>query len=1502
MKRVTSIITALFVAVSCFVVPDVSLSAPQLYAAAADTSANIGVSYGTSAAENADTLEQPVSPDALIAKSTAFHLMLASTYDSSEKKAVDCNGKLSSFTGEDDQKWILDKNEKGYILSTFKTYDNDRHQVFDMAYDPFSGAFSLPMGYSGGEWQITENADGSCSFRRNVNGMFFTLSADPSAPDTGENVIAATESKPEYQSFFLVPAAPRSEIERYGPDEEYAIVPVACGGASVDVQLSSNRWIQMYKTHRGNNQIWTFSKSDKYEDHYFITSKETGKVAQLSASRTSENYYYIEAAEKDGSDKQLWSLELQDDGTYMIRSKRAPDLVWDMQGGASVSANGVWLQAYPDNNWANQRFCLVHISTTEPVSQWGASRSDCKGTDWDHWDGSSDNRWYYKDKNAGTYYISTAAELAGAAQLVRDGVTDFKSRTIVLTRDLNLGDQQWEPIGTAGRHFWGSFNGGGHAIIGLNIESKDDRIGFFGYAEGGTICNFAIKGKVTADERVGGVVGVMDHEHLSNIYSEVIMTAATDDYQGGICGKAGYTTFIEHCTQNARVTSGDKDPYRGGICGQSDGIIRYCVNRGDVDCNWNYVGGIVGAADGGKIEYCANYGTVGGGGDTECCGGIIGEGRGDTIIFGCYNEGKVYSTDDDYIGGIAGKTPDFSVYFCVNRGRVYGDDRIGGITGNGVCLAALNMGVVTGDSEVGAVSGKLHNAPACFALSWTSMHTVGNDNGLASWAEAEQILDGSICSSLNRICDADQISGSYRLKTKAVFTQCLGCDPYPTFGSSTVIKSDSTYRNDDYNVSVECDRSYGSVSGAGTYRSGTVTLRAIPAAGADFDHFEVISSTTVDQQGWDGNYRPAPGESVRIYDKGVSVLRLTDNIDRTYRVRAVFTAFDEIPPDQRITAKIELKCTDDADGWNSDIIPVELVDSAGEHHPWQLSVGDINTVGKTQTKTFYLGGASPVAVYAYPDFGGGLTFRSYGMKVKMWINDSGTPMESGEETIRSGLLISSKYGDDYLHIPFPDYGSSVIGRKDTDGTIIYDDNNSSDKFSSCKTAWSNALSRNGGTVIKLKSAWLTDNVMEIGSGKELTVDLNGYPIIRSVKKTRDNGEIFNIKAGGTLNIIDSSPQSRSTGSFTGGSIQGGRSDNTGGLIECAGTLNMNGGTLYNGGTTDKGGAIRLTGSGSAELKNMLISNCWSDKARTYDNDGGAVYMRDKARASLENVTIRSCRAYDYGGGICLEDKDNRLSCVNVSIKACKANDNEGGAVYQDDGSTNWTGGCIMNCSAPEDDCGGFYQNNGDLYLQNINFENNCSGDNGGAYYFNYSDSKTWMIGCTFLSNKADGCGGALYLISGKKNFYMEDCTVMANSAGDEGGGSYVGSGASVDINGVMIIRNNDGAGSYDNLVLEKEAYVYDNGVQAGSDIHLCSEKGGGICLSGNKTSQYKLENYYHADYGRIELSDGEKVNTQLSASVFSDGKYIIYIGSGMIVLILAATFFLRRKGKKGGAK
>lgn len=113
-----------------------------------------------------------------------------------------------------------------------------------------------------------------------------------------------------------------------------------------------------------------------------------------------------------------------------------------------------------------------------------------------------------------------------------------------------------------------------------------------------------------------------------------------------------YGRLQNSCT-TANVTT-------GGIAGRSDSVvdskiyanIEDCENYGKVYASGSYVGGVIGACNGAKIEGCINRATVYGG-IGAYVGGIAGSNYGYGSVDGCENYGTVLGAST--VGGICGQ-------------------------------------------------------------------------------------------------------------------------------------------------------------------------------------------------------------------------------------------------------------------------------------------------------------------------------------------------------------------------------------------------------------------------------------------------------------------------------------------------------------------------------------------------------------------------------------------------------------------------------------------------------------------------------------------------------------------------------------------------------------------------------------------------------------------------------------------------------------------------------
>lgn len=93
---------------------------------------------------------------------------------------------------------------------------------------------------------------------------------------------------------------------------------------------------------------------------------------------------------------------------------------------------------------------------------------------------------------ANPFKIANGEQLARLAQDVNGGTT-YKGKFFKLTANIDLGGNEWTPIGGQSYRFKGTFDGGGHTVSNFKIDLPQSKyIGLFGYNEG-TIMNLGVE-------------------------------------------------------------------------------------------------------------------------------------------------------------------------------------------------------------------------------------------------------------------------------------------------------------------------------------------------------------------------------------------------------------------------------------------------------------------------------------------------------------------------------------------------------------------------------------------------------------------------------------------------------------------------------------------------------------------------------------------------------------------------------------------------------------------------------------------------------------------------------------------------------------------------------------------------------------------------------------------------------------------------------------------------
>ena len=225
-------------------------------------------------------------------------------------------------------------------------------------------------------------------------------------------------------------------------------------------------------------------------------------------------------------------------------------------------------------------------------------------------------------------------------------------------------------------NFSGDFDGAGHRILNLTIDTADansNSFGLFGHIGGGqaqvknlglenvsitgeygwlyvgglcglnygTISDCYVTGSVTGYLYVGGLCGE-NLGTISNCYATGSVTGYWEGWEvGGLCGD-NYGT-ISNCYATSSVTrylltgiSGG-----GGLCGVNYGSISDCYATGWVDGDW---GGGLCCDNWGTISNCYATGSVTGGGGPYDVGGLCGSNS--STISNCFWDIEIGGPDN----------------------------------------------------------------------------------------------------------------------------------------------------------------------------------------------------------------------------------------------------------------------------------------------------------------------------------------------------------------------------------------------------------------------------------------------------------------------------------------------------------------------------------------------------------------------------------------------------------------------------------------------------------------------------------------------------------------------------------------------------------------------------------------------------------------------------------------------------------------------------------------
>ena len=186
------------------------------------------------------------------------------------------------------------------------------------------------------------------------------------------------------------------------------------------------------------------------------------------------------------------------------------------------------------------------------------------------------------------YIIANGDELAFFAQQVNAGVT-YEGVYFKLSYDISLGNYEFGTIGTDSSYFKGVFDGNGHTISGLTINSDQQYVGLFSQTSG-TIKNLGVYGTVTQTTETnlaaaGMLVGqLLNGGRISDCYTVGTLTSNSTYtiHCGGLVGYSKGTITNSYSSADVKATSSSLISYAGGLIGYLEGTVTNSAAYGDV--------------------------------------------------------------------------------------------------------------------------------------------------------------------------------------------------------------------------------------------------------------------------------------------------------------------------------------------------------------------------------------------------------------------------------------------------------------------------------------------------------------------------------------------------------------------------------------------------------------------------------------------------------------------------------------------------------------------------------------------------------------------------------------------------------------------------------------------------------------------------------------------------------------------------------------------------------
>ena len=341
--------------------------------------------------------------------------------------------------------------------------------------------------------------------------------------------------------------------------------------------------------------------------------------------------------------------------------------------------SGYGLDAQDKPGWLGM-FTMGKISLEKAVEYPVMSTTKLDG------EGTKENPWLIKNLDDLLFFSEMVNASSGNSNELL-----YSGKYFSMTADIDMQQYRFTPIAKDFYHvFDGTFNGNGHTIKGLTVNTTSGYGGLFGnVGPNSLITDFTIDGASISAQSISSCVAAWSRGEISKVN---VLNSEVTNLSGATAAISGNATVITDChSDNCRING--YGGYVGGVAGQLNGTMTRCSATnltlrgssssksvvqpvgglaglsnfkssitdsyctGTVDATVNstecMVGGLVGDAFGSSMERCFFSGIVSGYLGNSMTGGLAGSAT--SVSFSdCYVNGDVINASSRKTGGLVG--------------------------------------------------------------------------------------------------------------------------------------------------------------------------------------------------------------------------------------------------------------------------------------------------------------------------------------------------------------------------------------------------------------------------------------------------------------------------------------------------------------------------------------------------------------------------------------------------------------------------------------------------------------------------------------------------------------------------------------------------------------------------------------------------------------------------------------------------------------------------------